>query len=485
MSTTRVRRRLRSGALLCWVAIAATVTSAQGGGQPGTLRVKAPARAAKSVRQPSSDSLREGPAPNLLLIIADDLGVDRVAAYDEHPQAGPTPVIDALADHGVLFRNAWSSPVCSSARAALLTGRHGYRTGVTTSLNYQTADLELGLDELTIPEALPARYQSAAIGKWHLTSVTRSGPLHPLLSGFDHHAGTIDSFGNGESPEIYYAFEKVVDGVPEAVSTYATTDTVDDALAWIGEQTRPWFCWLSFNAPHIPFHAPPDELTTLELPAIDPDEDGPLFMRAATEAMDAEIGRLLSSLPQEVLSRTTIVFVGDNGTAPKATTAPFKPSAAKGKVLEGGVNVPLIVAGHGVHAAGRESAALVHVTDLLPTFLELAGVQSLPESDGLSLVPFLSAPELPSRHPWVFTERRKPNGFGPYTEVALAVRGERYKLVYNDPPLTEGQAYRLFDLLSDPLELDDLLASPQPPGGLTDEQKVARARLERVLLNQL
>jgi len=437
---------------------------------------------------PRTGNLRAGVPehvrPNLLLILADDLGVDRVRIYNEDPIAGPTPVIDALAQQGVLFRNAWASPVCSSARATLLTGKHGYRTGVTTSIGYDSAEFELSLDETLLPEVLPPRYRSGVFGKWHLTSEATTGPLHPLLSGFDHHAGTIDSFSVSDGDNIYFDFEKMVDGVPETVTTYATTDNVDDALGWITEQDQPWFCYLSFNAPHSPFHAPPSDLISLDLPAIAPTVNPPLFMRAATEAMDREIGRLLQSIPSSTLRRTTVVFVGDNGTAPKASTLQHQNGGAKGTVKEGGINVPLIIAGYGVTAPGSECAGLVHTTDIFATLLELSGAPAEPDIDGVSMVPYMSAPGLPSIRPFVFSERRKPNGFGPYDSVALAVREERYKLTYNDPPILPNGEYRMYDLHEDPFEEENILLAVLHGPLTTDEAEMFK-RLERVLLRRL
>ncbi|MFT7465425.1 MAG: arylsulfatase B [Pseudohongiellaceae bacterium] len=414
--------------------------------------------------------------PNILLLISDDQGVDRVGAYGEHPQPGQTPVIDQLAAEGILFRNAWSSPVCSSTRAGILTGRLGFRTGITSALSYGSGTVELSLDEVTIPEVLGSKYATAAVGKWHMAKETLSGLDHPILSGFDHHWGTIDSFVSADGPGIYYDFDKNVDGTSTPSTTYATTDNVDDALTLISKLPEPWFVWLAFNAPHAPYHVPPDELHSYSLSG-DPKDSASKHVKASIEAMDTEIGRLLAGLGDGALANTTVIFVGDNGTTTQATSAPFKSAHAKGTVFEGGVNVPLIVAGAGVPVHGRECTALVQTTDLFATIAELGGAPETSAEDSVSLVPYFRWPERPSQRRWAFTELRKPTGPGPYNTVRLAVRGARFKLIFDDATVLAGQSqYEFYDLHHDPFESNDLL-----PGNLTPYQQLVFDRLKELL----
>src|SRR5262249_14983720 len=157
--------------------------------------------------------------------------------------------------------------------------------------------------------------------------------------------------------------------------TYATTEQVDDAIARIQAMPEPWFLYLAFNAPHQPFHAPPPNLHTYHLFG-NPDDTPDLHFHAAIQAMDTEIGRLLSTLSPAKRERTTIVFLGDNGTPNEAITPPFEPGKAKGTLYEGGVHVPLIVQGRGVRAPGRESDVLVNSVDLFPTVLALLGIDA-------------------------------------------------------------------------------------------------------------
>ena len=274
---------------------------------------------------------------NVLVLLADDMGVDRVAAYGEHPGPGKTPVIDTLAAHGVLFRNAWSNPVCSPSRALALSGRYAFRTGVGNSVPFGGEGPTLADDERLLPEVLARRggLRTAAIGKWHLGFELDDGFTHPIRSGFERHLGTIDSFGAMDPPNIYFSWLKNVADAEGAVQIptegYVTTASVDDALAVIEDfGDDPWFVWLAFNAPHAPLHKPPNALHTFDLPP--QTFEAPVkHVKAAIEAMDTEIGRLLTSMRPATLARTTVVFAGDNGTTSQGTSAPFDPSTPRAR----------------------------------------------------------------------------------------------------------------------------------------------------------
>src|SRR5262249_14087390 len=148
----------------------------------------------------------------VLVVVGDDMGVDRVGAYHEVPEPGHTPRIDQLAAKGVLFRNAWSSPVCSPTRAGVLTGRHAFRTGIGQPLAYEiAASGALSLRETLLPEVLKhaaTPWHSVALGKWHLATVDYGGLFHPMLSGFEQHIGTMASVGAPPSNGTYYSFNK-------------------------------------------------------------------------------------------------------------------------------------------------------------------------------------------------------------------------------------------------------------------------------------
>jgi len=404
---------------------------------------------------------------NFLIVVGDDLGIDKIGVYSRddlygHPGEGanppPTPTIDGIAAAGVLFRNAYANPVCTPTRATTLTGRHGFRTEIGS------VGGDLSTAELILPELVAATHMNAALGKWHLGP--NNDPNHPNDSGFDYFAGGIGG-GVGD----YYDWSKTTQGsTVDGYDVYATTDTVDEAIAAIDSfGANPWLVWLAFNAPHTPFHAPPSGLHTQTLSG-DPDDTPVEHYAAAVEAMDTEIARLLAAIPQDVLDDTTIVFFGDNGTPSRAVEAPFDSTRAKGKVYEGGVNVPFIVKSPHVpiSSQGSESLALVGVVDIFATVAEIVGVPSAAE-DSLSLLPYLQNPALPTRanRPYAYTETFSPNGAGPYDDYRQALRDDQYKLIRRD-----GVDVELFDLTADAFELTNLL-----DGVLTPEQQAALDQL--------
>jgi arylsulfatase A-like enzyme len=272
--------------------------------------------------------------------------------------------------------------------------------------------------------------------------------------GFELFSGTAANIAN------YYSFYKIVDGEFTHVQRYATTDTTDDALRAINRfADDPWFIAVSFNAGHTPFHAPPSDLHSFDLAGAPSRSPLPHY-KAAVEALDTELARLIEGIPDAVFQRTHIVFVGDNGTLGTVTTPPFRPEHAKSTLYEGGVNVPLILAGPSVAAPGSVCNALVNTTDVFATVLELCGVPSkfVPPPgvvlDSVSLAPYLGDPGLPSLRGWVFSEKFWPN-HNPLAG-ARCIRGVRYKLIHDWSLGTE----QLFDLELDPFEQRDLLGAP-------------------------
>lgn len=403
------------------------------------------------------------------MVVADDLGVDRVGVYAENPDPGRTPTIDRLArQKGVWFRNAWSNPTCSPTRAMLLTGRYSFRTGVGMITTRSSPNPGLDPAEVLLPEALGV--QSFVAGKWHLATESM-GSDHPQQAGFDHHAGSLFNIGNQNT---YYDWPKTVDGVTSQETTYATTDTVDEALSALAsfDPAQPWFLLISFNAPHKPLHAPPTGLHSYDLTG-DPDDSPADHFKAMVEAMDSELGRLLQ---QVNLATTTLVFLGDNGTERLGVTAPQDPDKAKATMYEGGLNVPLIVAGRGVTGRGEVPDALVGVTDVFATVLELSGAASETPADSVSLVPYLADPFQPSIRPWAYAENFRPNGTGvsgPWQIRRRAIRDGRYKLIR-----VQGAADEFYDLQEDPFELLDLVEL-----GLSSEQQAAKQALSAALVS--
>lgn len=474
-------------------------------------------------------------APNILIIIADDVGVDQIGAYGEGAPSVTTPVIDALAARGILFRNTWSNPVCSSTRATILTGRYSFRTGVGFVAE---PGEELRDREHTLPKMLSrhpsARYGTAAFGKWHLNAGRtweddRNVLVAPYRAGFSYHRGVFKNLpGSYESwPDIRVVSQGsgsvLVEG-GETNTNYNTSETVNHAGAWIRDfEARrpddPWFLWLAFNAAHTPFHKPPQHLHSRDLsdpaltctnpaPYADPGNLVPCY-QAMIEAMDTEIGRLLNmEMSKESLGRTTVIFVGDNGSETGTQAAGLDPSRAKGTPYEGGVNVPLVVAGAGVESAGdgkaRESRVLVNTTDLFATALELAGIDvdaTVPSRyasprrassivrevqaragsdvilDSYSLLPHIQSPDSHSqkhaRH-FAYTELFRDGPPDDMWPVANAIRNPRgFKLIRFFKASIGAWREELYDLASDPFERVNLI-------GLQMNEESRRAHLELV-----
>ncbi len=400
---------------------------------------------------------------NVLLIIADDYGVDSSSLYNSTSGAtAPTPRVNALAASGVRFTQAYACPVCSPTRACLITGRHGFRTGVGEVVTL-TAGNSLPSSELTLPEVIslnPALgIQSACFGKWHLSAGPGVASAPNSIGGWPHFSGS-----TGGTLSSYTNWTKVINGVSSTSTRYATSDVVDDAVNWINARTsagQSWIAWVAFNAPHTPFHVPPVGLHSYGAnPATNL-----LKYQAAVEAMDTEIARLLLAVNT---STTDIVFMGDNGTPGQVAQAPYDISHAKDTLYEGGIRVPLIISGPDVTASGRSSDALVHAVDLFSTLLELAGVP-LPSSvtlDSKSLVPILgnNAAGIRSR---VYTDQFDQSAGSSGGRV---LRDDRYKITR----LKDGTE-RFHDLLSDPAESTNLLAN-----GIAAMSAVQQARYYRL-----
>jgi arylsulfatase A-like enzyme len=234
----------------------------------------------------------------------------------------------------------------------LLTGRHAFRTGIGAWIDptdNRDRTVALSIAEISMPDMLQLAeagpYYSAIVGKWHLSGFDIPGPeQHPLNSGFQHHRGSLGNplmaahrapMGRG-----YFHWQKNTDGFLAMSRVYMTTDTADEAIQMIETLPEPWLIWVSFNAPHKPLHRPPDHLHGYELG--DDATDAEKY-NASVEALDTELGRVLDHLVPEVRDRTTIVFLGDNGTIHAAVEPPWDNNRHKGSLFEAGVQVPLII----------------------------------------------------------------------------------------------------------------------------------------------
>jgi arylsulfatase A-like enzyme len=405
--------------------------------------------------------------PNLVLILADDLGVDMVGAYAEGANPPCTPNIDGLAGQGMLFRRAWTNPTCSPTRAAVMTGRHGLRTGIGYPITNQESGLPLS--ELTLPEML-AGYESGAAGKWHLHGDL--GNSHPNDTGFGSYAGSIRG-----AVSNYFSWPKITNGQQSNSTNYVVSETIDDAISAMGGMQEPWLLYVSLNSIHTPFHVPPSSLCPPAgsgcgagggfCQSLGGNPSNAELAKAMAEAMDTEIGRLMTAV-NGVDPDAYVVFMGDNGTPGQASETPFTSSHAKGSMYEGGINVPLIITGPTV--ANAECDALVSSVDLFATFAELAGVTAGTE-DSVSMVPYFTNPALALRTS-VYSETFTNWSAYPALDHQQAIRGERYKLIRR---YQGGVAEEFYDLDQDAFETSNLLP------GLTAAQQLAYDQLDAAL----
>ena len=317
---------------------------------------------------------------NILLIIADDLGLDALNGYSEGSIKPNTPNLDDLAASGLVFNNFWTNSVCSPTRSTILTGKYGFSTGVRSQGD------EISSSEISLQSYINQsnEYATAIVGKWHLSGNRFS--LNPEDMGIDYYAGLYSG-----AVSDYYNWNLTEDGVVTTQTEYATTKFTDLAIDWVAAQTKPWFLWLAYNAPHTPFHAPPAAMHSQGALATDQasiNADPMPYYMASIEAMDFQIGRLLASLSTTERANTVIIFMGDNGTPIQVSQVPYGRGKAKGTMYQGGVNTPLVIGGKGVSRTGIDNN-LVNSTDLFATIASLSGVNISEINDSKDISPLL------------------------------------------------------------------------------------------------
>ncbi len=386
--------------------------------------------------------------PNVLLIIADDLGLDATPWNKNYGDQKPyTPNLSQLAASGRIFDNVWSNPTCSPTRAGILTGKYGVHTGVLGPLS--KTDDGISLEEISlqtlITEQAPTPYSQAIIGKWHLSTEKNGSDQNPQKMGVPHYSGFIAG-----SMKDYFSWSKITNGESKKSTTYATTEFTNDAISWIDEQENPWFLWLAYTAPHTPFHLPPSQLhSNRDIEGKDIEENPLPYYLAAIEAMDTEIGRLLNSLSPEERENTIIIFMGDNGTPAQVVQSPFNPKAAKGSLNEGGIRVPLFVSGPEIQQ-GRDQS-LINTSDLFTTITELVGIKLPEHHNSQSFMNALYGKADKTRE-YIYAETQTTNNKGgEHRNNGWTVRDERYKLI----KLDSGTSL-LYDLQTDPYEAKSL-----------------------------
>lgn len=342
-----------------------------------------------------------GKKPNILFIMADDLGYADLSCYGRREYE--TPHIDRLAEEGVKFVQAYAnSPVCSATRLALITGRYQYRlrAGLEEPL---PPNSELGLppEQPTLPSILRgAGYRTSLIGKWHIGNFPKYGPLK---SGYDEFwglmGGGVDYFTHnlGGRHDLW-------DGTQSVDETGYLTDLLSNKAIEIlrrhDDDARPFFVSLHFTAPHWPWEGPDDEEESLRLSngknpfAIAGFDGGSMDTYAAmVTRMDDQIGRILTLLDEKGLTDNTIViFTSDNGGERFSDVWPF--TGRKGELLEGGLRIPAIIRWPRRLPRGAISDQTMMSMDWMPSLLSAADVDQTtwPELDGIDILPCLFNP---------------------------------------------------------------------------------------------
>lgn len=382
--------------------------------------------------------------PNIIFILADDLGVNGLSCYGSDRYQ--TPHLDRLAKGGTRYTNAYTAPLCGPSRALILTGRYAFRTGAT---NQDATGLMKPEAETMTPRVMKqAGYTSAMIGKWGQL------PLGPAEFGFDEHLKFTGS-GSYWSLQQKKAETYLLNGVKTRLGDQEyLPDVMHRFLVdfMTRHRERPFFAYYSLSHVHAEILPTPDSAPGVQ----DAYADNIKYMDKLVGQLVAELDRL------KLRDNTLIVFFGDNGTgsnyADVSTIRGRRLSGEKGSMLEGGANVPLIVNWPGRTPAGKVTAELVDSTDFLPSFAELAGAK-LPAGKVLDGRSF--APQLQGRkgHPreWIFIQLARQ----------WYVRDAKFKL---------NQKGELFDMSQAPFT-EPLI----PASGMTPAATAARGRLQAAL----
>ncbi|MBW2271298.1 MAG: sulfatase-like hydrolase/transferase [Deltaproteobacteria bacterium] len=386
--------------------------------------------------------------------MADDLGWADVSYHGSEIR---TPNIDRIAHEGIELDRFYVYPLCSSTRAALMTGQSAFRTGVTLPIG-SFSEPGLPLDRTLLPERLQdAGYQTFMVGKWHLGG--RSPDDFPHHRGFNHFYGHLGGFIDYYDHTVLGGIDWQRNGTTVREAGYSTELITDEAVALLRarDHDRPVFLFVSYNAPHGPQAAPRaniDRYAEIE------DEERRVYA-AMVDNMDVGIGRILETLEAEDMQNDTLVFfMSDNGGA-STFPANFVPHSSEGRneplrggkglPLEGGIRVPAAAWWPGRIEGGVKSEEVIAVQDLLPTFAEAAGF-SLP-----------GKAELDGESRWGALRGRAPTSRGPFVVTALggtAVIDGDWKLVrLSGIPLPFLLAStELYRFKEDPLEANDLSA---------------------------
>lgn len=409
--------------------------------------------------------------PNIILIITDDQGYGDLG-YHGNPHV-KTPVLDQLALESTRFNNFYVSPVCAPTRSSLMTGRYSLRTGVRDTYN---GGATMHTDEITIAEILKqSGYQTGMFGKWHLGD---NYPSRPMDQGFDESVmhlsggmGQVGDFTTWFQGDRSY-FDPVLwhNGQQQAYQGYCSDIFTDEALRFIeSSKDQPFFCYLSFNAPHTPLQVPEkyyqmyqdidprsgfqDDMPFPEMNEKDMEDARKVY--AMVTNIDDNVGRVINKLEAlDIDDNTVVIFLTDNGPQQRRYVAGMR--GRKSDVYRGGVRVPLFIKHPLINNPVDEVQITAAHIDMLPTLAALSrsGIPSDRKIDGQNLLPLMQGQAVAWEDRSLFFNwtRKYPEK---YRNVALQ-KGQ-YKLVGNTGYDSEVTDFELFDLTRDPYELNNIV----------------------------
>ncbi len=412
--------------------------------------------------------------PNIVFILTDDMGWKDLACYGNlHTE---TPNIDALAQSGIRFTNAYAAcPVSSPTRASIMTGKYPARLELTNFIKGERTDPQspvlpakwkpyLEAKEITIAELLRSSgYTTGMVGKWHLGG---GDSLAPWNQGFDY------SRMIGKNGLDYYNYSIFLDSYKNEFTDkgteYLTDKLTDYGVEFIAaNKEKPFFLYLAYSAPHVVIVPRPDKIMKYFRKYEGSKDKFNPYYSAMVESIDDGVGRVIEALKMNgLLENTLIVFTSDNGGLGLDELGPAPTSNLplrkwKGHVYEGGIRIPAIISWKGTIDLAVSSDYYFSTIDYLPTICEIARIKKIPaEVDGISILPAISAKSTQDQSRPLFWHY--PHFSNQLGRPAGAVRSGKYKLV----ELYESGKLELYNLAEDISETNDL--SAQMPGK-TDE----------------
>jgi len=391
--------------------------------------------------------------PNIILILADDLGYGDLSCYGATDLRSPN--IDQLAQQGLKFTQFYAnSPVCSPSRAALLTGQYPDHVGVPGVIRQWEQEswgyFKPGVT--TLPQVLKqAGYHTGMVGKWHLGF---KEPQTPNARGFDEFKGFLgdmmDDYWTHLRGEVNWMRQNREEINPEGHATELFTQWAIDYVDTQKDSQQPFFLYLAYNAPHFPIQPPEDyfERVLARESGIDRKRARNV---AFVEHLDHEVGKLMEHLQQsKLVENTLIIFTSDNGGALRFAQSNGKLKGSKQQMFEGGIRVPTIAVWQNHIKAGTQSDNVGMLMDLMPTLAVIGGAEVVPEVDGINLLPTLKGEFQTTDNRYLFWVRREGWHYG-----GQAYYGARWK----DFKILQNSAYeplQFYDVQHDPYETTPL-----------------------------